>query len=124
MTVYVQKFQGGKGVMGKAAILGVVGLAASFAGIAMDAQKALFSYLVAFSYWAGIAFASLILLMIFHAFRAKWMVVLRRPLEAMAVTVALFLVLFIPIAAGMQKKVTFRYGFLCSRIFSVSCPRS
>ena len=40
--------------------------------------------------------------MIFHAFGAKWMVVLRRPLEAMATTVALFAVLFVPIALGMK----------------------
>ncbi len=102
MTVDVQKFQGGGGWMTKAGALGVVGLGASLAGIAMDTQKALFSYLVAFSYWAGIAFASLILLMIFHAFRAKWMVVIRRPLEVMAATVVLFVLLFIPIVMGMS----------------------
>jgi hypothetical protein len=45
--------------------------------------------------------ASLLLLMIFHAFKAKWMVIIRRPLEAMAVTVGLFAVLFIPIVVGM-----------------------
>ncbi len=101
MTVDVQKFQGGRGWMTKAGTIGVVGLVASLGGIAADAPSGLFSYLLAFSYWAGIAFASLIMLMIFHAFRAKWMVVLRRPLEAMAVTVVLFALLFIPIATGM-----------------------
>ena len=42
------------------------------------------------------------LLQIFHAFRAKWMVVLRRAVETMAITAILFLVLFIPIAVGMK----------------------
>ena len=45
---------------------------------------ACFSYLVAFAYWAGISMASVILLMIFHAIHASWMVMLRRPVEAMA----------------------------------------
>jgi hypothetical protein len=62
----------------------------------------MFSYLVAFCYWAGVGFASLVLLQIFHAFHAKWMVVLRRPIEAMAATVGLFLVLFIPVVIGMK----------------------
>ena len=39
---------------------------------------------MAFTYWGGISFASVILLMIFHATHARWMTVLRRPLEAMA----------------------------------------
>src|SRR5437868_6675244 len=46
--------------------------------------------------------ASVILLMIFHAMRAKWMTVLRRPLESMAATVPLFIVLFIPVALAMK----------------------
>ena len=50
----------------------------------MNPSDACYSYLMAFAYWAGIAFASLILLMIFHATHARWMTVLRRPIEAMA----------------------------------------
>ena len=36
--------------------------------------------------------------MIFHATHARWVTVLRRPIEAMATTVPLFLLLFIPLA--------------------------
>ncbi len=99
MSIDVQKFQGGGGTMAKAGAVGVIGLVIALAGIAISSSKkaALFGYLVAFSYWAGIAFAAVTLLMIFHTFRAKWMVVLRRPLEAMATTVPLFLVLSVPI---------------------------
>jgi len=61
-----------------------------------------FSYLLGFTYWAGMAFTSLILLMVFHAFRAKWMTVIRRPLEIMAVAVAVFLLLFIPLGLGLS----------------------
>jgi hypothetical protein len=40
--------------------------------------------------------------MIFHVFRAKWMVVVRRPLEAMAATVPFFLLLAIPILLNLK----------------------
>ena len=50
-----------------------------------------YSYLVAFAYWCGIAFASVLLLMIFHATHARWMTILRRPVEAMAATMPIFL---------------------------------
>src|SRR5580704_11629316 len=40
--------------------------------------------------------------MAFHAARARWMVVVRRPLEAMAGAIVVFPVLFLPIAIGMR----------------------
>ncbi len=98
----VEKFQGGRAWMTRAGLLGVVGLAATLAGFAMNPKDSYFSYLVAFTYWAGIGFASLVLLMIFHAFHAKWMTVLRRPIEVMAASVVVFLLLFIPVAIGMK----------------------
>ena len=101
MSIDLQRYQGG-GTMAKAGVVGVIGTAVALAGIFMDRKAALFSYLIAFSYWAGIAIASLILLMIFHAFRAKWMVVLRRPLEAMATAVPLFLLLSLPILLNLK----------------------
>lgn len=100
--VKVNKFQGGKSWMTNAAIVGVLGTGASVATMLTGSRPAQFSYLFGFCYWAGIAFTSLLLLMIFHAFRAKWMTVLRRPLEAMATTVGIFLVLFIPIVVVLK----------------------
>lgn len=103
MKVDLQKFDGGRSLMLGAGAVGVLGLLGTFAGMASgDARPAFFSYLFAFVYWGGIALASVVLLQIFHAFRAKWMVVLRRAVEIMAVTVVLFLVLFIPIAVGLK----------------------
>ncbi|HET6150493.1 MAG TPA: hypothetical protein VFH68_23340 [Polyangia bacterium] len=99
------RFLGGRSLMMGGAAGGLVLVLATFAGLALgpeQARHAMFSYLVSFAYWGGISMASLLLLMIFHAFGAKWMVVLRRPLEAMATTVALFAVLFIPIILGMK----------------------
>jgi hypothetical protein len=68
----------------------------------VDKKAAIFAYLTAFTYWAGLAFGALIALMIFHVFRAKWMVVVRRPLEAMACTVPFFLLLAIPILLNLK----------------------
>jgi hypothetical protein len=103
VKVDLQKFDGGRSLMMGAGAVGVLGLLGTFAGMASgDARPAFFSYLFAFVYWGGIALASVVLLQIFHAFRAKWMVVLRRAVEVMAITVVLFLVLFIPIAVGLK----------------------
>jgi len=96
-----QRFQGGRSWMARAGILGAIGLIAALVGLAQDPQAAQFSYLVAFAYWAGIAIMSLLWVMIFHAFHAKWMTVIRRPFEAMASTLPLFVLLFIPVAIGL-----------------------
>jgi hypothetical protein len=102
VSIELQKFQGGGGTLAKAGGVGVVGLIVALVGLAVDKKAALFSYLTAFTYWAGLAFGALIALMCFHVFRAKWMVVLRRPLEAMATTVPFFLLLAIPILLNLK----------------------
>lgn len=99
-TVDVQKFQG-SGWVTRAGLIGVLGLAATFVGMVIDPRPSFFSYLLGFSYWAGISLASLILVMLFHTFRAKWPVVVRRPVEAMATGTLIFLPLLIPVIIGM-----------------------
>jgi hypothetical protein len=106
VSIELQKFNGGGGAMTKAAGIGVLGLIGGLAGIAVAGKVGLYSYLVAFSFWAGIALASLILLMVFHTFRAKWMTVLRRPIEAMASTVPLFFVLALPVLFHLEEIYT------------------
>jgi hypothetical protein len=100
VNIAAQRYQGGAII--RVAAVGVLFTVIAVAPMFADSKAALFSYLVAFAYWAGVALASLILLMIFHAFRAKWMVVLRRPLETMAATVPLFLVLALPILLNLD----------------------
>ncbi len=58
---------------------------------------------MAFTYWVGIAVAALLLLMAFHAANARWPVAVRRLLEVMTLSSALFLVLFLPVLAGMKQ---------------------
>jgi hypothetical protein len=102
VSLEVERFRGGRSWLLGGAAGGVILLLATFAGLAADPQQTMFAYLVAYAYWVGLAIASLVMLMMFQTFKAKWMVVLRRPLEAMATTVLLFAVLFIPIALGMK----------------------
>ncbi len=102
ITVSVNKFQGGKTWMNASAVVGVACVGATLAAMFTGSVPAQFSYLFAFAYWAGISLTSLLLLLIFHTFRAKWMTVLRRPLETMGTTVIVFLVLFIPLALVMK----------------------
>ena len=96
----MERFTGGRGPMLAAAAVGAVGLGVTGAGFAVDTRRALFGYLFAFAYWAGIAVASLLLLGAWHASRARWPVVLRRMLETMAATLPLFALLFLPILVG------------------------
>ncbi|PTL76626.1 hypothetical protein [Vitiosangium sp. GDMCC 1.1324] len=97
----MERFTGGRTPMLASAAVGAVGLALTGVGFAVDTKRALFSYLFAFVYWAGLAVASLVLLGAWHASKARWPVVLRRMLETMAASLPLFVVLFIPILAGV-----------------------
>jgi hypothetical protein len=67
------------------------------------AKIALFSYFTAFAYWLGLSLAALLMLMIFYASHAKWMVVVRRPIESMAASVIIFPVLFIPVIVWVKQ---------------------
>jgi hypothetical protein len=102
-NLQLQPFTGGGRWLVGGGIAGVIFLIATLVGFTIDPREAAFSYLVAFAYWAGIALASLILLMIFHATHARWVTVMRRPVEVMASTVVLFILLFIPVAIGMKQ---------------------
>lgn len=84
--------------------LGVVGLALTAIGYAMEREDRtviLAGYLVAFAYWLGIAIAASIWNAVFHAAAARWMTVFRRVFESMGAAVPVFVLLFLPIALGM-----------------------
>jgi hypothetical protein len=97
-------YQGGGRLVRLSAGVGAAGLALTLlGGLVFDGRRALFSYLVAFVYWVGIAVASLTLLEAFHAASARWPVVVRRFVETVPLTLPLFVVLFVPIALGMTQ---------------------
>jgi hypothetical protein len=96
-------FTGGRTWMLRAAAVGVIGLAATAAGGALDGRRALFAYLAAFVYWVGIAAAAMIFLMANEAANSKWYIVVRRLLETIPAAFTVLAVLFIPIALGMGR---------------------
>jgi hypothetical protein len=95
-----------EGVKGRALLsgaIGAVGLIATALGAAASPRNALFSYLWAFIYWLTFPMGALFTLTIFHASRARWPIVFRRPLEWMSLALVAFIPLFIPIALGLEK---------------------
>ncbi len=103
-SLKVEPFRGGSSWMMGGGIVGLLFVIITAAvALATDSKEAFYSYLVAFAYWAGIAFASVILLMCFHATHARWMTILRRPVEVMAATMVVFVVLIVPIWLGMKQ---------------------
>ncbi|MFH1845131.1 MAG: quinol:cytochrome C oxidoreductase [bacterium] len=85
---------------GGAAVVGVVGLAASiWLGLAEgDGLRHWgFSYLVSFAFWLSISLGALFFVAIQHLTRASWSVVVRRIAEVMAANLPLLAVLAVPI---------------------------
>jgi len=83
-----------------AALLGAALLAL---GLVVDAQRAWFSYLVAWTFGVTVCIGGLLLLMVGHAAKASWMVVTRRVTESIAGALPLYLALFVPICFGLAK---------------------
>jgi hypothetical protein len=100
-TLDLAPFKGAGSWVTGGGLLGVILVVVTLVGASMN-PAGWYSYLMAFAYWAGISFASVILLMIFHATHARWVTVLRRPIEAMSSSIGIFLLLFIPLAIGMK----------------------
>jgi hypothetical protein len=99
-----EPFQGGRRWVLVGGGIGVVLVAITLAvALGTNSRDAFYSYLTAFAYWAGIGFASVLLLLIFHATHARWMTILRRPLEAMAAAMFIFVFLVAPILLGMKQ---------------------
>lgn len=95
-------FRGGRRLMLAAAAAGALGLLLTGALALWRPRQAGASYLVSFTYWSGIAVAALAMLMTFHAAHSRWPVALRRPLEAMSLTIVPLGALFLPAAFAMR----------------------
>jgi hypothetical protein len=95
-------WEGGVRARNLAGAVGAGGLALTLiGGLVGDPRRVLYSYLVAFVYWLGIALGALILLGTLHASSARWSVVLRRFLESVPASLPVFVILFLPVVAGM-----------------------
>lgn len=83
-----------------ALIVGGLFLLVLIIGGIMDYERFHRSYLLGFTFWAGIALGSLALLMLQHLTGGGWGFVIRRILEAATRTLPLIAVLFVPILLG------------------------
>ncbi len=87
-----------------ALVVAVLGLLATGAGYFVAGPAQFFqSYLMAFLYVLAFACGSLGFLMIHHLVIGRWGFVIQRPLEAATRTFPLLVVLFVPIALGMNE---------------------
>ncbi|RKG89875.1 hypothetical protein [Corallococcus terminator] len=98
----MERYTGTPKLMVPAFGLGVVGLVLTAVGFFMNPEATSFSYLLGFTYWVGISVAALIMLAIFHTAKAKWLIVLRRAMETMAVSVPVFAVLFLGLIPALK----------------------
>ena len=86
----------------RALIVGIVALVICIGGAFINRAQFFQSYLFAFVFWAQLSIGCLALLLIQHVAGGTWGAVIRRPLEAGAMTLPLMAVLFIPIIFGIQ----------------------
>ena len=99
----VERYNGTPKLMVPAFAVGILGLVLTAVGAFVgDARAAAHSYLFAYVYWVGISVASIIMVAVFHTAKAKWMTVLRRAMETMAISVPIFAVLFLGLIPALK----------------------
>lgn len=81
--------------------VGVVGLVLSAIGAYLNTDQFLFSYLVSFVFFTGIALASVFMVMFHHITKSKWGVVVRRIPETFGSNLKWWSIAFLPILGGM-----------------------
>jgi hypothetical protein len=92
----------GRNAVRGATALGAIGFAFVLLGIVTSPQQAYMSYLVAYTAVLGTVLGALILVMMSYLVSARWFVVLRRLTEAVAGTLPILALLFIPILVGLR----------------------
>lgn len=86
----------------RALVAGLIALAACLVGGLFSPEQFFRSYLLAFTYWSGVALGCLAILMIQHLTGGAWGLVIRRLLESAAGTLPLVALLFLPVAFGVR----------------------
>jgi hypothetical protein len=84
-----------------ALIIGIIGIAGSVAGFAMNQPEFYKAWLPAFVFWFLIAAGALGVLCLQYTTGGEWGVLIRRPLGAAARTLPLFLIFGIPVVLGL-----------------------
>jgi hypothetical protein len=83
-----------------AALLGIVAL---FIGVLVAPSRAWFAYLAAWTFGVTVCVGALLLVMVGHASKGRWMVVTLRPAEAIVGALPLFALLFVPLCFGLRQ---------------------
>lgn len=81
---------------------GALGLLLCLVGVLVDPARTLFSYLAAFAFGISIALGALLWTALAQATGAAWFLVFRRLAGAMAATLPLFALLFLPLLFGLE----------------------
>lgn len=84
-----------------ALVVGVLGLALAALGAFLNAQQFFQSYLYAYLFWCGVTLGSLALLLLQFLSGGRWGLLIRRTLEAGALTLPLMALLFVPFLFGL-----------------------
>ncbi|HSK02650.1 MAG TPA: hypothetical protein VK932_15470, partial [Kofleriaceae bacterium] len=92
----------GRRVMLASAAVAALGLVLLAVGLAIDPARAWLSYLMALAFATSVSVGGLILLMIGYAANARWMAVVRRPMEIVTLPLPALAVLFVPILFGLE----------------------
>ena len=87
----------------RALIIGAIFTVLFVIGFFVNRDQFFYSYLFAFSFWAGITIGALALLMLQHLTGGGWGLVIRRVLEAATRTLPLVLILFVPVVLGAHR---------------------
>src|SRR5579859_1571872 len=82
--------------------VGVIMLILCAIGAFIDPAQFFHSYLFAYLSWAGVGLGGLAILMLQFAVKGTWGLVIRRMVEAGALTLPLMAVLFIPLIPGLS----------------------
>jgi len=85
----------------RALIVAGAGILLCLLGLFLDQAQFFRSYLFAYLFWLSMALGSFTIIMIHHLTSGDWGVLLRRPLEAGALTLPLLALLFIPLVFGL-----------------------
>lgn len=83
--------------------VGILSLIAAFVLSSKNINQFYFSYLTSFMFWLTLALFGLFFVIVQHATRSGWSVVVRRIAENMSMVLPIFAILFIPIFLGRHE---------------------
>jgi hypothetical protein len=110
------RFSGARPLLLGGLVAALLGLLLVAIGFVVDAPRTFLAYLTAFSAFTAIGLGALAFLLIVHAMQAKWPLVVRRQTEALATSLFLMGLAFIPIVFGLDDL------YLWSRADQVELP--